>query len=76
MFWNSVTFEVTQTRRKYIRAVYNIPNLLRDIGGLLSALIIISKGIVYTSQYSGSYIFLARHLRKSLRRKNTRKASD
>ena len=37
-FWNSITYEMSLSRLSYTRTVYSYLDLLRDIGGLFSAI--------------------------------------
>ena len=51
--WNSITYEMSLTRRAYSRTVYSFLDFLSDIGGLFSALGPLG-GVIITIFYSKS----------------------
>ena len=53
-FLNSVTYEMSLTRLHYIRIVYSFLDLMKDIGGLFSAIGPIFGLIVNLLQYRGA----------------------
>lgn len=63
--WNSITYELSQTRHEYTRTVYSMLDFLGDIGGLFSALGPLCGVIVTAFQYRGSYMYLASTMLKN-----------
>ena len=56
---NSVTYEISMTRNRYLRTVYSFLDFLRDLGGLFSSLTPLCGVLVSILQYRGSYMYIA-----------------
>ena len=57
-FFNSVTYEMSLTRRLYYRQVYNLLDFLAELGGLLSIISRTCFLIIFSLQFFGSYQFV------------------
>ena len=58
MFWNTVTFEISQTRIKLRRTVYSISDFLSELGGLFGAIMPVFTFFVTVFQYRGTFMSL------------------
>lgn len=52
---NSITFEMSLTERSFVRTVYTIFDLLKDVGGLFGALAPFCTMLVSVCQFEGSF---------------------
>ena len=57
-FWNAITFEVSSAQYETTRTVYTIMDLLKDVGGLFTAIGKIFGAIVMILQYRGMYMHI------------------
>ena len=57
-FWNAITFEVSSAQLETTRTVYTIMDLLKDVGGLFTAIGKIFGAIVMILQYRGMYMHI------------------
>ena len=61
-FQNAVTFEMSLSRRYFYRRIYNLLDMMSEMGGLFEMLNIFCLGIVQILQYHGVYQFLMNDL--------------
>lgn len=61
-FHNAITYELNQDKLIFIRRVYSFFDLLRDVGGLFSALAGFCTLLVSIVQYRGVYMYLQKEL--------------
>ena len=54
LFQNTVTYEISLTRLHYTRIVYSILDLMKDVGGLFSAIGPLFGAVVSILQYKGA----------------------
>ena len=57
-FWNTITYEMSLSRYQYTRTVYSYLDLLRDIGGLFSAIAPMLSLLDSIVSYRGAHIDL------------------
>ena len=57
-WWNTVTFEMSLSRKVYYRVVYSFLDFLADVGGFSGSIGIIFSLIVLVFQYRGPYHLL------------------